>query len=514
MPTVSIIVPVHNAAATLPRCVQSILSQEYRDLELILVDDGSTDESPELCDDLAEGDDRVIVIHQQNAGVSEARNAALDRARGTYVQFADADDWLAPSATKLMVRAAEDHDCDLVIADFYRVVDKRVARKGDIDLELPLTREEFADCMIENPADYYYGSLWNKLFRRSIIEAHHLRMDPQISWCEDFIFIMEYTVHASRVFPLNAPVYYYVKTKGSLVSQGLSMAGIVRMKLNVIEYYDDFFRRVYDEADYEARRGEIRSFLFKYAHDDGAIAVLPSTKKLGRERVRAFVTPGTEKNPFSSVYFVRKVLDRAYETIADRYDLELKDLQVLSYVRHAGGTCGFAEIVDFCGLTSVAAASSLTKLAGKQLVRVSPSGAALLGKLADSGSDEEGKLASALRSLSEKLEASERAKRERRERLTVPAGNDEPRGLFRSLAPDAPASAPESAASGSAAEEAPRPLVAIGLGEKAAPLVAEIDRAAEDTRALCLEGVSDEERAQMAAVLGRMMENAKRTFAE
>ena len=70
MPTVSIIVPVHNAAATLPRCVQSILSQEYRDLELILVDDGSTDESPELCDDLAEGDDRVIVIHQQNAGVS------------------------------------------------------------------------------------------------------------------------------------------------------------------------------------------------------------------------------------------------------------------------------------------------------------------------------------------------------------------------------------------------------------------------------------------------------------
>ena len=480
MPTVSIIVPVHNAAATLPRCVQSILSQEYRDLELILVDDGSTDESPGLCDDLAEDDDRVIVIHQQNAGVSEARNAALDRARGTYVQFADADDWLAPSATKLMVRAAEDHDCDLVIADFYRVVDKRVARKGDIDLEFPLTREEFADCMIENPADYYYGSLWNKLFRRSIIEAHHLRMDPQISWCEDFIFIMEYTVHASRVFPLNAPVYYYVKTKGSLVSQGLSMAGIVRMKLNVIEYYDDFFRRVYDEADYEARRGEIRSFLFKYAHDDGAIAVLPGTKKLGRERVRAFATPGTEKNPFSSVYFVRKVLDRAYETIADRYDLELKDLQVLSYVRHAGGTCGFAEIVDFCGLTSVAAASSLTKLAGKQLVRVSPSGAALLGKLADSGSDDEGKLASALRSLG-------------------PAGDDEPRGLFRSLAPDAPASAPEPAASGSAAEEAPRPLVAIGLGEKAAPLVAEIDRAAEDTRALCLEGISDEERAQMAA---------------
>ena len=162
-PTVSIIVPVYNAAKTLRRCVDSVLRQEFSDFELLLVDDGSRDDSPAICDEYAQLDGRVQVIHKKNAGVSAARNDALDRARGTYLQFLDSDDWLAPEAARLLVRAAQESRCDLVIADFYRVSGDRISHKGEIDEEGVMTREEFAGYMMENPADYYYGVLWNKL---------------------------------------------------------------------------------------------------------------------------------------------------------------------------------------------------------------------------------------------------------------------------------------------------------------------------------------------------------------
>ena len=204
-PTVSIIVPVYNAAETLRRCVDSVLKQDYTDFELLLVDDGSRDGSGAICDAYAARDPRVRVIHKENAGVSAARNDALDQAQGTFLQFLDSDDWLTPDATKQLVRSAQACGCDLVIADFYRVSGDRVAHKGEIDEEGVLSREEFAAYMMENPADYYYGVLWNKLYRREIVEAHHLRMDADLRWCEDFLFNLEYILHSETFFALRAP---------------------------------------------------------------------------------------------------------------------------------------------------------------------------------------------------------------------------------------------------------------------------------------------------------------------
>ena len=89
-------------------------------------------------------------------------------AEGEYVQFLDSDDWIAPEATRLLVGSLERYGCDMVISDFYRVSGERLAQKGDIEEEKVLSRQEFAACMIENPADCYYGVLWNKLYRRRI----------------------------------------------------------------------------------------------------------------------------------------------------------------------------------------------------------------------------------------------------------------------------------------------------------------------------------------------------------
>jgi len=234
MPTVSIIVPVYDAEKAIGRCIDSILNQEYEDFELIAVDDGSKDGSPAILDAYAEKDDRVRVIHKPNSGVSATRNLALNQAAGKYIQFLDADDWIPDNSTKMLVREAEEKNVDLVVADFFRVVGKNVARKGSIVSNEVLTLPQFAELMMESPSDFYYGVLWNKLYRNDIIQNYNVRMDEDLTWCEDFIFNLEYLLHVKTVTALQVPVYYYVKTEGSLVSKSMSLAKIVDMKSNVL----------------------------------------------------------------------------------------------------------------------------------------------------------------------------------------------------------------------------------------------------------------------------------------
>ncbi len=212
MEKVSIIVPVYNGEAHLLRCAESILAQDYPELELILVDDGSRDASFELMRELAARDTRVKAIHKENGGVSSARNRGLDEASGRYIQFSDVDDWLPIDATKLLMREIEASDADLVIGDFYRVVGNNVSCKGSIDEGGLLNRQEYADEMLRSPADLYYGALWNKLYRRDLIERYGVRMDETISYSEDMIFNLEYLLHADKIAVLKAPVYYYEYT--------------------------------------------------------------------------------------------------------------------------------------------------------------------------------------------------------------------------------------------------------------------------------------------------------------
>lgn len=118
-----------------------------------------------------------------------------------------------------------------------------------------------------NPADFYYGVIWNKLYCRDIIEKHELRMNVQINWCEDFMFNLEYIRYAERFIALKVPIYYYVKTKGSLVSQSVTISNTVKMKLEIFEYYNNFYKHTFDEAYYEKNRLRIYHFLIDSAKD-------------------------------------------------------------------------------------------------------------------------------------------------------------------------------------------------------------------------------------------------------
>ena len=369
-PTVSIIVPVYNAEKTIGRCVDSILGQQYTDFELLLVDDGSRDGSGAICDSYALADSRVQVIHKENTGVSDTRNIGISRARGVYLQFLDSDDWITPDATKLLVETARDHDCDLVISDFYRVVGERVSRKGDIDEDRVLTREEYAAHMMEQPADFYYGVLWNKLYRRDIVADHHLQMDPEISWCEDFMFNLEYIRHAQRFYALQVPIYYYVKTKGSLASQSLSISKTIRMKLMLFEYYNQFYKSVLDEDEYEKSRLKVYRFLVDAA-GDGAVppTILPGSKKLGDERVSICPEALSGEGVLADSFRERKLLEQYLESAALKNGLSLPEARLLLALEQITSVSSRKNLADFLGVSRSVLSMNLQKLTSKGLIR-------------------------------------------------------------------------------------------------------------------------------------------------
>ena len=334
-PMVSIIVPVYNAEQYLRRCVDSILNQEYTDFEVFLVNDGSTDSSGDICEEYGNKDTRVIVIQKENTGVSDSRNLALDRARGKYLQFLDSDDWITPDATRLFVRAAEEYDCDMVISDFY------------------------------------YGVLWNKLYRRDLVEEHSLRMDTNINWCEDFLFNLEYIRYAKVFYALHAPIYYYVKRKGSLASQGISISKTVKMKLNVFEYYNNFYKHVLEEEDYEKNRLQVYRF-FIDAAGDGTVppSILPGSKKLGDERVFVNTEILQAEGPAGDAYRKRKLLEHYLEPVALKGDLKVADVRLLLCLCEKHEWDSRRELADFAGISRTNLTSGLQRLTMKGFLKI------------------------------------------------------------------------------------------------------------------------------------------------
>lgn len=370
-PTVSIIVPVYNAEKNLDRCIESVLKQDYENFELILMDDGSKDNSGNLCDEYAKKDARIRVIHKENSGVSDTRNQAIQLARGEYLQFIDSDDWITPDATGLMVRMAQESKCEMVIADFYRVIGERLAHKGDIREDGLLTREEFALYMMEDPADFYYGVLWNKLYRRDIVEEFQLRMDENISWCEDFIFNMEYIRHVKNVYALHVPIYYYVKTPGSLVSQGMSITKTIQMKRTVFKCYNEFYKDIFKEEDYEKRRRQVYRFLVDVAGDGGVMpSIMPGAMKLGKERISVSVGISEKEGIFLDAFRESKLLDRYLQTVALRQELMLHDVKLLLYFSQADESGNLKEIAAVTHLKKTKILLSMQKMVAKNFIKM------------------------------------------------------------------------------------------------------------------------------------------------
>ncbi len=367
-PFVSIIVPIYNAEENLARCIESILNQTYREFELLLIDDGSKDSSGKICDEYAAKDERIRVIHKENSGVSDTRNQGIALAKGEYLQFLDSDDWITSDATALFVRAATESGCDMVIADFYRVIGERVAQKGDIEEEGLMDRRTYAENMMQNPADFYYGVLWNKFYKRSIIEEYQLKMDSDVSWCEDFMFNLEYIRHIETVYALNVPVYYYVKTKGSLVSQSTGVKNAIQMKRSVFAYYNKFYKDVFGEVDYEKRRIQVYRFLFDIAGDGEVFPILPGSYRLGEERTNVSEGVQDGEGPLFELYRERKLQEKLFDTVVLRNDLSINEAKLLYYLSQPHEKCTFKEMANILNITRGGLSLAIQRLLSKELI--------------------------------------------------------------------------------------------------------------------------------------------------
>lgn len=213
MKTISVIVPVYNTGAYLEECVASIVSQTYKDLEIILVDDGSTDDSGAICDKLASCNQRVRTYHKPNAGVSEARNYGLDQAKGEYISFCDSDDVVSPDLYQMLVNAMEVHDVDRVVGGYQYLYEggRTVYCKPRMPDGL-YTADQIVRIMIDDGSlsGFLFSGVYNSLFRKSIIEENNLRFDSSIKYNEDSLFSLQYMLGSRSIFSMQSiPTYSY-----------------------------------------------------------------------------------------------------------------------------------------------------------------------------------------------------------------------------------------------------------------------------------------------------------------
>ena len=225
--TISVIVPVYNVAAYLPQCMDSILSQSYEALEVILIDDGSTDGSGALCDTYEKKDSRVKVIHQKNGGAASAKNAGLRIATGEYLAFADSDDYLEPDAYLFMVSTLESYGADVVQSDYRNVfVDKQEIRMARDSL----CEYEATEYLSRYTSDWTCALLWNKLYKRSLFEGIFFEEGHIV---DDEFFTYQGVVNAQKIVFAPNVIYNYRKRKSSVM---LSPASAQRIVMDRLDY--------------------------------------------------------------------------------------------------------------------------------------------------------------------------------------------------------------------------------------------------------------------------------------
>lgn len=285
-PLVSIILPVYNAQNHLARCVGSICAQTYRNIEIIILNDGSKDQSLPVCEEFRQKDSRILLVDKANSGVSDTRNLGLKLASGKYVEFVDSDDYLDPDFTERLVAAAEENEADFVIAPYKMVIpagaskpeqvlDKIQDELGVMSVARPpevreygflpagvYDKDTFALRLMDKPASYFYSVLWNKLYRRDILTGNDIQFVSEMRWAEDLVFNLRYIQYAERFVAIDKPGYYYVQNPQSICHTQINAATIVQNKLQVFRYYKDLYTRL---GIYEEVRPQLYKFLVDIA---------------------------------------------------------------------------------------------------------------------------------------------------------------------------------------------------------------------------------------------------------
>lgn len=233
---ISVIIPIYNASKYLKRCLQSVIDQTFKDFELILVDDGSKDNSLEICKIFKEKDPRISIISQPNSGSSVARNVGLDSSSGEYVLQIDADDWIEPNMLEVMYREAINTGADIIGTGFYKEYPSGKSEK----FVYPYLNE---DNQIPLRIQVLYCAFWNKLIKRQLYLDFDIRGVPGITMWEDNIVTLRLRYHSKKTVCLDQALYHYrVETGNSMCDQNRDKYPDSKIKAAV--YLSKYFNRI------------------------------------------------------------------------------------------------------------------------------------------------------------------------------------------------------------------------------------------------------------------------------
>ncbi|MFL0167757.1 glycosyltransferase [Candidatus Clostridium helianthi] len=252
---ISVIVPVYNVEKYLPQCIDSILNQTEKNLEIILVDDGSLDNSGKICDEFSKKDDRIIVIHKKNNGLSSARNAGLEIARGNYIGFVDSDDWLDKTMYEVLLKLLKENNSDISCCDFFKT-----ANSND---SIPHIDNDIINSYnnIESLNNFYNGLYtqtvvaWNKLYKRELFKDISYPVG-KIHEDEGTTYKLYYK--ANKITYTNRPLYYYRITPNSITTSKFN-----KKRLDIIDVYDEKVKFIKNINNEEIYSKTLKWYLFK-----------------------------------------------------------------------------------------------------------------------------------------------------------------------------------------------------------------------------------------------------------
>ena len=245
---ISVIIPVYNVEGYVSQCVSSVLDQTYRNIEVILVDDGSTDKSGMIVDDFARKDQRIKVIHKENGGLSDARNAGIQAAQGSYIGFVDSDDWVEPDMYEKLYHACISHQMDIASCGLFREYkDKTIAEPGET---IQLDRETALRYLIDG--EMLHDHAWSKLYKSDLF--HSVRYPKGLLY-EDIRTTYKLILRSNGVAVITEPLYHYRQRKGSIVRGTFNQ--------NIFQMHDAFMEcvsadDVSDDFGDECRRRELK----------------------------------------------------------------------------------------------------------------------------------------------------------------------------------------------------------------------------------------------------------------
>jgi glycosyltransferase involved in cell wall biosynthesis len=247
-PEISIIVPIYNTEKYLHKCIDSILVQSFRNFELILVDDGSTDESGSICDKYAKKDSRIIVVHKDNSGVSNARNAGLDITKGKFIGFVDSDDWIHKDMYKIMYDAICRYNAGIAECRKAKAIDDNIEDEPLSDIEHNILTNLQASENLFAAEKNNSVVVWNKLYKKNIFD--NLRFKKGVVH-EDNFFTYIALYKAIKIVNINCALYYHRKTENSITNStfGPRKLAAVDAYLEAMSFYrEKKLNRLHDLA--------------------------------------------------------------------------------------------------------------------------------------------------------------------------------------------------------------------------------------------------------------------------